>query len=183
VRLVLDAKEQRVQRPHGVFDAQRPYYSGKKKTHTLKNQFGVGPDGLIESVSASVPGGATPDVMRLRQTGGLGHWSAGEGARVDQGYVSIAKDYPTVPWVISFKASRNHPLTDEQKAFNRVVARYRIVVEPALAQLDRFTVRRQVFRGRCWGHSTAHSQVVRVVARLVNRRMGVCPLKTYASAA
>ena len=183
VRLVIDAKEQRVQRPHGAFDAQKPYYSGKKKTHTLKNQFGVGPDGLIESVSASVAGGATHDVTLLRQTGLLGCLSEGEGAMVDKGYVGIDKDYPAVPLVIPFKARRNHPLTEEQKAFNRVVARYRIVVEHALAQLDRFTVLRQVYRGRCWRHGTAHSQVVRVVARLVNRRIGVCPLKTYASAA
>jgi hypothetical protein len=182
VRLVLDAKEQRVQRPHGAFDAPKPYYSGKKKTHTLKNQFGGGPDGLIESVRASVPGGATHDVTLLRQTGVLGHLSEGEGVRVDKGYVGIDKDYPTVPLVIPFKASRSHPLTDEQKAFNRVVARYRIVVEHALAQLDRFMVLRQVFRGRCWRHGTAHSPVVRVVARLVNRRLGVCPLKSYAPA-
>jgi DDE superfamily endonuclease len=183
VRLVIDAKEQRVQRPHGAFDAQKPYYSGKKKTHTLKNQFGVGPDGLIESVSASVPGGATHDVTLLRQTGLLGCLAEAEGAMVDKGYVGIDKDYPAVPLVIPFKARRNHPLTDEQKAFNRVVARYRIVVEHALAQLDRFTVLRQVFRGRSWRHGMAHSQVVRVVARLVNRRIEVCPLKTYASAA
>ena len=51
VRLVIDAKEQRVQRPQGDYDAQKPYYSGKKKTRTLKSQIGVGPDGLIESVS------------------------------------------------------------------------------------------------------------------------------------
>jgi hypothetical protein len=183
VRLVIDAKEQRVQRPHGAFDAQKPYYSGKKKTHTLKNQFGVGPDGLIESVSVSVPGGATHDVTLLRQTGLLGCLAGGEGAMVDKGYVGIDKDDPAVPLVIPFKACRNHALTDEQKAFNRVVARYRIVVEHALAQLDRFTVLRQVFRGRSWRHGPAHSQVVRVVARLVNRRIGVCPLKTYASAA
>jgi hypothetical protein len=183
VRLVLDAKEQRVQRPHGAFDTQKPYYSGKKKTHTLKNQFGVGPDGLIESISASVPGGATHDVTLLRQTGVLDRLAEGEGAMLDKGYVGIDKGYPTVPLVIPFKARRNQPLTDEQKAFNRVVARYRIVVEHALAQLDRFTVLRQVFRGRSWRHGTAHSQVVRVVARLVNRRIAVCPLKTYASTA
>jgi hypothetical protein len=183
VRLVLDAKEQRVQRPQGAFDAQKPYYSGKKKTHTLKNPFGVGPDGLIESVSVSVPGGATHDLTLLRQTGLLDRLAQEEGAMVDKGYVGIDKDYPAVPLIIPFKARRNHPLTEEQKAFNRVVARYRIVVEHALAQLDRFTVLRQVFRGRCWRHSAAHSQVVRVVARLVNRRIGVCPLKTYAPAA
>jgi hypothetical protein len=52
-----------------------------------------------------------------------------------------------------------------------------------MAQLNRFTVLRQVFRGRQPGPGTAHSQVVRVVARLVNRRIRACPLKTYAPAA
>ena len=83
----------------------------------------------------------------------------------------------------AFKARRNRPLTEEQKAFNKVVAGYRIVVEHALAQLNRFTVLRQVFRGRHQNHQKAHSQVVRVVARLVNRRTRVCPLKKYVPAA
>ena len=85
--------------------------------------------------------------------------------------------------VIPFKASKNHPLTEEQRAYNRVVARYRIVVEHALAQLSRFTVLRQVFRGRHGRHRVAHSQVVRVVAGLVNRRTRACPLKAYTPAA
>src|SRR5262245_21377658 len=84
VRLVIDAKEQRVQRPQGEYDTQEPYYSGKKKTHTLKSQIGVGPDGLIESVSRSVPGGATHDVTLLRQTGLLGCLADGEGALLDK---------------------------------------------------------------------------------------------------
>jgi hypothetical protein len=183
VRLVVDGKEQRVQRPGGGFDAQKPYYSGKQKAHTLKSQIAVDPSGRIESVSASVPGGQTHDVTLLRQTGLLGQLSAGEGAMVDKGYVGIDKDYPGVPIIIPFKAQRNHPLSEAQQAYNRVVARYRIVVEHTMAQLNRFTVLRQVFRGRSQRHRTAHSQVVRVVARLVNRRMQVCPLKTYAPAA
>src|SRR5215208_1985398 len=49
VRLVIDAKEQRVQRPKSSPEAdhQRPYYSGKKKCHTLKTQIAVTPDGRI----------------------------------------------------------------------------------------------------------------------------------------
>jgi hypothetical protein len=35
VRIVIDSKEQRVNRPTG-YDAQKPYYSGKKKAHTVK---------------------------------------------------------------------------------------------------------------------------------------------------
>lgn len=183
VRLVIDGKEQRVQRPHGDFDAQKPYYSGKKKAHTVKSQIAVDPRGVIESVSTSVPGGATHDLTLLRQTELLGQLAKGEGAMVDKGYDGISKDYPNVPIVIPFKARRNHPLTEVQKAYNRGVARYRIVVEHTIAQLNRFTVLRQVFRGRHQRHGTAHSQVVRVVARLVNRRVRACPLKTYAPAA
>jgi IS5 family transposase len=183
VRLVIDGKEQRVQRPGGDYEAQKPYYSGKKKAHTVKNQIAVAPNGLIEAVSTSVAGGATHDVTLLRQTDLLGRLAVGEGAMVDKGYDGIRKDYPAVPIIIPFKARRNHPLTEEQRAYNRVVARYRIVVEHAIAQLNRFTVLRQVFRGRSQQHGTAHSRVVRVVARLVNRRVAVCPLKTYVPAA
>jgi DDE superfamily endonuclease len=183
VRLVIDGKEQRVQRPQGDADAQKPYYSGKKKAHTLKSQVAVDPTGRIESVSDSVPGGATHDINLLRQSGLLDRLAEGEGAMVDKGYVGIAKDYPDVPIIIPFKARRNHPLTEEQKAYNRVVARYRIVVEHTMAQLNRFTVLQQVFRGRHRRHGQAHSQVVRVVATLVNRRVRLCPLKTYVPAA
>jgi DDE superfamily endonuclease len=183
VRLVIDGKEQRVQRPHESYEAQKPYYSGKKKAHTVKTQIAVGPDGVIESVGESVPGGATHDLTLLRESRLLDELAAGEGGMVDKGYDGIAKDHPEVPIVIPFKARRNRPLTEEEKAFNKVVAGYRIVVEHALAQLNRFTVLRQVFRGRHQKHKKAHSRVVRVVARLVNRRTRVCPLKTYAPAA
>lgn len=183
VRLVIDGKEQRVQRPQQSYEAQKPYYSGKKKTHTLKTQIAVGPDGVIESVRESVPGGATHDVTLLRESNLLDELAAGEGALVDKGYDGITKDYPEVPILIPFKARRNRPLTAAEKASNKVVAGYRIVVEHALAQMNRFTVLRQVFRGRHQRHKKAHSQVVRVVARLVNRRTRVCPLKKYAPAA
>jgi len=55
VRLVIDAKEQRIERPASKKDQggkkqdrQKPYYSGKKKTHTLKNQIGVAPTGGLK---------------------------------------------------------------------------------------------------------------------------------------
>jgi hypothetical protein len=182
VRLVIDGKEQRVHKPQESFEAQKPYYSGKKKAHTLKSQIAVRPDGLIESVSDSVPG-SVHDLTLLRATDLLDRLLDGEGVMVDKGYVGLDKDYADVPIIIPFKAAKDRPLTEEQKAFNREVARQRIVVEHTMAQLNRFTVLRQVFRGRWKKHGKAHSQVVRVVARLVNRRIRVCPLKTYATAA
>jgi hypothetical protein len=177
VRVVIDSKEQRVNRPRG-YDAQKPYYSGKKKAHTVKTQVVVDACGRIESVSDSVPGGANHDLPLLCASGVLEQLAPGEAAMLDKGYVGVKNYYPQTPVVIPFKASRGHPLTAAQEAFNREVARYRIVVEHTMAQLNRFTVLRQVFRGQQRGR---HGQVLRVVAKLVNRRLRVKPLKTYAA--
>jgi DDE superfamily endonuclease/Helix-turn-helix of DDE superfamily endonuclease len=177
VRVIIDAKEQRINRPEG-FEAQEPYYSGKKKAHTLKTQVVVDPRGRIETVSDSVPGGANHDLTLLRTSGVLERLGEDEAAMMDKGSVGVRTTHPGVPVVIPFKASRGHPLTEEQKESNRVVARYRVVVEHTMAQLNRFTVLRQVFRGQ---KRERHSEIVRVVAKLVNRRVEVKPLKTYAA--
>ena len=177
VRLVIDGKELRVRRPEGE-GRQRPFYSGKKKAHTVKNQVAVAPDGSIQALSDSVPGGANHDLTVLRQTGLLGHLDpeADEGAMMDKGYTGIAKDYPEVALFLPHRAGRGHPLTEEQKAYNRLVARYRIVVEHTIAQLNRFGVLRQVFRS-AWRR---HGRVIRAVAMIVARRIRAVPLKRYA---
>jgi DDE superfamily endonuclease len=177
VAVIIDAKEQRINRPSG-FEAQRPYYSGKKKAHTLKTQVVVDPRGRIETVSDSVPGGANHDLTLLRASGVLDRLGEGQGAMVDRGYIGVKTSHPDVPIVIPSRASRGHPLDEDQKESNRLVARCRIVVEHTIAQLNRFTALRQVFRGRA---RERHSGVVRVVAKLVNRRLEITPLKTYAA--
>ena len=185
VRLVIDAKEQRIQRPkdqkndHGQRqDRQKPYYSGKKKSHTLKNQLAVRPDGLIEAVSQSVPGGANHDLTLLRHSRLLEQLDPDEAAMLDKGYDGIHNDYPNLKLYLPFKARRNHPLTEEQKAYNRLLAKYRIVIEHAIAQMNKFQVLVQVFRHQLSGHS----QLFRIVAALVNRRIQITPLKRYVAA-
>ena len=128
VRVIIDGKEQRVNRPTG-YEAQKPYYSGKKKAHTVKTQVVVDPCGRIEAVSDSVPGGANHDLPLLCGSGVLEQLAPGEAAMVDKGYVGLANYFPDVPAVIPFKASRGHPLTEEQEAYNREAVRDRIVVE------------------------------------------------------
>ena len=175
VRLVIDTREQRVRRPRGGYAAQKPYYSMKKKAHTLKTQLAVRPDGRIESVGESVPGGARHDKTLLRQSGLLGRLAPGQGAMADKAYDSLRDEYPHVPLIVPRPARRNHPLSEHEKMANRFIARYRIVVEHVIAQLNRFTVLRQVYRGA----RAAHTRVVRAVAHLVNRRTQIVPLKTY----
>ena len=74
VLLVLDGKEQRIRRPKSKRDAQgnledtqKPYYSGKKKCHTLKNEIAVLPSGEVGSVSDSFAGGANHDLTVTRK--------------------------------------------------------------------------------------------------------------------
>jgi len=185
VRLVIDAKEQRTQRPKNTKDDQgktqdnqKPYYCGKKKTHTLKSQFAVRPDGFIEHVSDSVPGGANHDLKLLQQTDLLSHLSEDEAVMLDKGYDGIQNDYPDQRIYQPFKARRNKPLTEEQKAYNRFLSSYRILVEHTLAQVNRFEVLHQVYR-----HDRKnHTRIVRIVSGLVNRRIQIVPLKSYAVA-
>jgi hypothetical protein len=176
VRVIIDAKEQRVNKPRGE-EAQRPYYSGKKKAHTVKTQVVVNPRGQIEAVSESVPG-STHDLALLLGSGVMGGLGQGEAAMADKGYLGLDKHCPGAQLVIPHRKPRGGELSEEQRRFNREVARHRIVVEHTMAQLNRFTVLRQVFRAK---RRQRHSQVTRVVAKLVNRRLAIQPLKTYAA--
>jgi DDE superfamily endonuclease len=181
VCLVIDAKEQRIQRPKSSKenDQQRPYYSGKKKCHTLKNEIAVQPDGAIGAVSASVPGGAIHDLTLLRSTGLIARLDPEtEAAMLDKGYDGIRHDYPAHRLYHPFKARRNRPLTAEQKAYNRHLSQYRIIVEHVNAQLNQFQVLTQVYRHARDGHT----RVVRSVAFLVDRRIRERPLKSYSAA-
>lgn len=184
VRLVIDAKEQRVERPKNkkdkdgkVQDRQKPYYSGKKKAHTLKNQAAISPTGLVEHASESVPG-STHDLTLLRQTGLLSKLDNDEAAMLDKGYDGIANDYPDKKLYLPFKARRHHPLTEEQKAYNQFLAKYRIVVEHTMAQLNKFQILAQKFRHKL----SKHSAIFRIVCGLVNRRILLRPLKQYSPA-
>ncbi len=186
VRLVVDAKEQRVQRPGGEDGSgnpcQKPFYSGKKKAHTFKTQVAVAPDGSFQSVGESVPG-SVHDLTLLRQSGLLHRLPKREGVMLDKGYDGIQrldpkepdKNGPPHPYHMPHKARRNRPLTEEQKVFNAHLSEYRIVVEHSLAQMNQFQVLAQVFRH----DKERHSGLTRIVAGLVNRRVAQRPLRCY----
>lgn len=147
VRLVIDAKEQRVERPRG--EARRkPFYSGKKRCHTLKTQVAVLPDSRLGAVSESVPGGSWHDLTLLRHSGLLDRLDpeSDEGAMLDEGYIGAGRGHPELPLSLPHRAWSGRPLTEGQKADNRLLSRYRIVVEHTLAQMGRYQVLRQLWR-------------------------------------
>jgi len=114
VRLIVDAKEQRIERPKNkkdkdgnVQDRQKPYYSGMKKMHTLKNQAAISPTGLVEHTSESVPG-STHDLTLLRQTDLLSKLADDEAAMLDKGYDGITADYPDKKLYLPFPCQISH---------------------------------------------------------------------------
>ena len=54
LEFIVDATEQPIYRPKGK-EAQKLYYSGKRKRHTIKTQLAVTPMGEIGDISESVP--------------------------------------------------------------------------------------------------------------------------------
>jgi|GEM_PF-2990925 len=50
--------------------------------------------------------------------------------------------------IIPFKASKNNPLTDEQKAFNAKPAKYRVVIEHKNREIKIFRICKETYRSK-----------------------------------
>src|SRR5450631_3764872 len=86
--VVIDSFEQKVQRPQNA-TARDEWYSGKKKTHTIKSQTAVDEEtGEIVDVPDSVPG-PKADIKLLEQSGLMKRLPAGVGGMGDSGYQGI----------------------------------------------------------------------------------------------
>lgn len=142
----IDGTERPVQRPQQA-KAQQELYSGKQHEHTLKNLVVSDEDRHILCLTQTKPG-ARQDYYRFKQTG-LGEIIPDNvGVWVDLGFVGIVKDYPCLQVVIPHKSSKNHPLTPEQKAENRVVSAFRIRVEHTIAGIKRFRCLTDAYRNK-----------------------------------
>jgi hypothetical protein len=163
---VIDSFEQRVQRPRTRSEAD-PYYSGKKKQHTLKSQIAVDEiTGTIVDVADSVPG-PTADIMLLEQSKLLDRLPEGVGALGDLGYVGIAKLHPHGQGATPRKKPRGQPRPPEDVAFNTAFAKRRIVVEHSILRVRYFQALTQTDRN----HRQQHTPRVVAVAGLVNRQI------------
>jgi DDE superfamily endonuclease/Helix-turn-helix of DDE superfamily endonuclease len=164
--VVIDSFEQKIQRPKDK--AKRDsYYSGKKKTHTLKSQVAVDEEtGAIADVSDSVPG-PTADLKLLEQSNLLERLPQGVGGLGDSAYQGIAKLHPLCasprkkPW------GKNKPRPPEDILYNHAFSCRRIVVENTINRLRRYQCLTQTDRQ----HRQNHTLRVCAVAGLVNRQL------------
>ena len=171
VAAIVDATEQPTRRPKDP-EVQKSHYSGKKRRHTLKTQIVVGPDGEIMDHSETVPG-AKHDKKLYDESEVSGRPDDDEAMMGDSGFQGIQKDHLAV---LPDKKPKGGELTDEQKAHNRRISHYRIVVENTICQLKTFRVLAHMYR-----HAReSHSAVFAIAAALVNRRICRCPLRQVA---
>lgn len=163
IHVVVDTFEQPVQRPKRA--AQRDaYYSGKKRSHTLKSQVTVhGETGYIADVAESVAG-RRADITLLQQSGVLQRLPDGVGCLCDSAYQGIAKLHPLGRSPFKRLGGSAPPLTEAQLAYNRAFASQRIVVENTLCRMRCF----QCLTQRDRQHRGLHTPRVCAVAGLVN---------------
>ena len=162
--VVIDSFEQRTQRPKR---RQRAYYSGKKKTHTLKTQVAVDEEsGRIVDVSDSVPG-RWADIKLLEKSRLMRRLPKDVGGIGDLGYVGIGALHPSGAGASPRRKPRGKERPPEDRKYNRAFSRRRIIVEHGIGRLRRFAAVSHVNRHRRKGHAVR----VRAIAGLVNRML------------
>lgn len=161
---VVDSFEQRVQRPKVVADRDG-WYSGKKKTHTVKSQIVVESEsGWIRDISESVKGRVS-DIKLVEQSGVLGDLPDLTGMMGDAAYQGIAKLHPL--GCSPYKKPIRGELTETMVAYNHAFSQRRIIVETVINRLRRYQSLSQMDRQ----HRRSHTARVCAVAGLVNRQL------------
>ena len=90
-----------------------------------------------------------------------------EGIQVlaDSGYQGISEYLPNA--VIPFKASKKHPLTEEQKAFNTALSKRRVAIEHINREIKIFRICKETYRNK----GNRGLLRVKLIASLYNHRM------------
>ena len=132
--IIIDATEQRIQRPKDK-EEQKACYSGKK-TNTIKET----KDRVIRYLSSSYQGRNHDYRLLKEEFPPDENCFANINVKVDHGYLGIAKDYICKSISIPYKNTKNNPLTDEQKLSNKTMASERIIVEYSIGGMKRYRI-------------------------------------------
>lgn len=156
--VLIDVTEQPIERPKAH---QRDFYSGKKKRHTIKAQLIVCLTTLTILVVVCGKGRTHDFTLFKRTNRGILQTIL---KYADSGYQGLQKLLSNSK--IPFKRSKNTPLTPEQKAYNRALARLRIKIEHVNRRCKIFRIVKDVYRGK----HKHYGKTWTLVAELVNVR-------------
>jgi hypothetical protein len=150
IMVVIDSFEQKVQRPQD--EATRDdWYSGKKKTHTIKSQVAVDEQsGEIVDIPDRVPG-PKADIKLLDESGLLKKLPDGVGGMGDSAYQGIDKLH--AKGFSPRKKPRGKDRPPQDVAYNTVFSRRRIIVENTNNRLRRYQSLTQTDRHHRQNHT------------------------------
>ena len=159
MELIVDSCEQAIERP-GEYEQQKKFYSGKKKNHTLKNQFIVTPKGKeIVDIVVGEPG-LTSDISIWRTS--QSEFSLAQKFKGDKAYIGeLQIETP-------HKKRKHQKLSDKEQEENPQKATQRIVVEHVIRLVKIFRVAQERFRLR----RENYQKVILTVCGLVRLRIG-----------
>nr|AAU84264.1 conserved hypothetical protein [uncultured archaeon GZfos9C4] len=146
--LFIDGTERPIQRPKDN-EKQKEYYSGKKKTHTRKNI-------VITDKNRRIGYLSPPEVGKKHDYGMFKELFPPPGRlfpksitlRLDLGFTGVEKDYPEATVMMPRKKPKGKELTDKEKAQNKVISGFRVLVEHAIGGAKRFRITSDKFRNK-----------------------------------
>lgn len=159
-QIIIDATEQPIPRPKDK-KKRRKYYSGKKKRHTIKNQYTINMRGeIIHKPPHSTGRHHDYHIFKAK------HPILPEGLQtfVDLGYMGMQKDYPQYNAILPHKKRKGEKLTVLQKQFNKVQSKTRIRIEHVISRVKKFRICSDVFRNKLCRYDT----ISEIVCGLIN---------------
>jgi hypothetical protein len=156
--LIVDSAEQAIQRPTD-YQEQKQHYSGKKKMHTLKNQFIVLPHGedIVDIYIGQL--GKTSDINLFRETQVKFDF--------EQKFIGDKAYIGGTTIMTPSKKPRNKEISELKKEENRQLSSRRIGVEHLIGKVKIFRVASEKFR--LARHK--YSQTIMAVCGLVRLRL------------
>ena len=166
--LIVDATEQPIERPSEQ-EVQKPYYSGKKKRHTLKSQIIFLPENLEIIDVLMGEKGSRSDIGMLRQR--FNKFDEKQGFLGDKAYEGESQV------VTPKKKPKKRELSQEEKDENNWISSKRVLIEHVIRLLKIFKVMQERFRLR----RARYESVTKLICGLVRLRIGTLILNSVKS--
>jgi len=158
----IDSSEQEIPRPENK-RKRKSYYSGKKKKHTVKTQYMVNSEGTILHKTGHDRGRIHDYFKNKHPKTPLQVENV-----LDLGYLGVQNDFPTVKSVLPFRKKRKKgELSDEEKKYNRMHSKLRVIVEHTVSRIKKFGIMGTKFRNKLGRYDHASD----IVSGLVNFRI------------
>jgi hypothetical protein len=86
---------------------------------------------------------------------------------VDLGYLDVKKDFPDQLSALPYRKKRNQDLLQEEKEYNKIHSRKRIVIEHTICKLKKYRIMSDTFRNKL----RKYNRISDIVTGLINYRM------------